>query len=74
VDVHIAVLERMYHKRLTAYRSVGYSIRSNGTETDTENGIYDDANYFEHVIQDISGAEKNILISSPFLHKKKIDD
>jgi len=26
------------------------------------------------VIQDISGAEKNILISSPFLHKKKIDE
>lgn len=74
VDVHIAVLERMYHKRLTAYRSVGYSIRSNGTETDTENGIYDDVNYFEHVIQDISSAEKNILISSPFLHKKKIDE
>src|SRR5665648_244703 len=74
VDVHIAVLERMYHKRLTAYRSVGYSIKSNGTETDTENGIYDDVNYFEHVIQDISGAEKNILISSPFLHKKKIDE
>ena len=74
VDVHIPVLERMYHKRLTAYRSVGYSIRSNSIETDTENGIYDEANYFEHVIQDISGAEKNILISSPFLHKKKINE
>jgi len=73
VDVHIPVLERMYHKRLTAYRSVGYSIRSNNTEIDTENGIYDEANYFEHVIQDISGAEKNILISSPFLHKKKLN-
>ena len=73
VDVHIPVLERMYHKRLTAYRSVGYSIRSNSTEINTENGIYDDANYFEQVIQDISGAEKNILISSPFLNKKKIN-
>lgn len=48
VDVYIAVLERMYYKRLTAYRSVGYSIRSNGTETDTKNGIYDDANCFMH--------------------------
>lgn len=73
VDVHIPVLERMYHKRLTAYRSVGYSVRANGTEHNIENGIYDVANYFEHVIKDIKDAEKNILISSPFLQKKKID-
>lgn len=73
VDVHVPVLERMYHKRLTAYRSVGYSIRSNGTEFNTENGIYDEANYFEHVIKDIRDADKNILISSPFLQKKKIN-
>ncbi len=73
VDVHIPVLERMYHKRLTAYRSVGYSIRSNGTEFNIENGIYDEANYFEHVIKDIGDSDKNILISSPFLQKKKIN-
>jgi len=73
VDVHIPVLERMYHKRLTAYRSVGYSVRSNGTEHNIENGIYDEANYFEHVVNDIRDAEKNILISSPFLQKKKIN-
>lgn len=73
VDVHIPVLERMYHKRLTAYRSVGYSVRPNGTESNTENGIYDDLNYFEHVIMDIRDAHKSILISSPFLQKKKIN-
>lgn len=73
VDVHIPVLERMYHKRLTAYRSVGYSVRSNGTEHNIENGIYDETNYFEHVVNDIRDAEKNILISSPFLQKKKIN-
>lgn len=73
VDVHVPVLERMYHKRLTAYRSVGYSVRSNGTEFNIENGIYDEANYFEHVIKDIRDADKNILISSPFLQKKKLN-
>ena len=73
VDVHIPVLERMYHKRLTAYRSVGYSVRSNGKSFNIENGIYDEANYFEHVIKDIRNAENNILISSPFLQKKKND-
>lgn len=72
VDVHIPVLERMYHKRLTAYRSVGYSVRSNGTEHNIENGIYDEANYFEYVIHDIRSVEKNLLISSPYLNKTKI--
>lgn len=73
VDVHIPVLERMYHKRLTAYHSVGYSVRSNGTQFNIDNGIYDEANYFEHVIKDIRNANKNILISSPFLQKKKLN-
>ena len=36
-------------------------------------GIYGEVNYFEHLIKDIKKAEKNILISSPFLQKKKIN-
>lgn len=73
VDVHIPVLERMYHKRLTAYRSVGYSIKTNAIELEEESGIYDDSNYFEYVLKDIDVAKKNILVSSPFLQKKKIN-
>lgn len=73
VDVHIPVLERMYHKRLTAYRSVGYSIKTNIMDSDTESGIYDNSDYFEHVLKDIAAAKKNILVSSPFLQKKKIN-
>lgn len=73
VDVHIPVLERMYHKRLTAYRSVGYSIKSYSEGIDIESAIYNETDYFEHVINDIKNAEKNILVSSPFMQKKKID-
>lgn len=73
VDVHIPVLERMYHKRLTAYRSVGYSIKTNIMDSDTESGIYDNSDYFEHVLKDIAATKKNILVSSPFLQKKKIN-
>lgn len=72
VDVHIPVFERMYHKRLTAYRSVGYSMKDNNSKEAIESGIYDKTNYFEHLTQDIKGAKKNILISSPYLQKKKI--
>jgi superfamily II DNA or RNA helicase len=73
VDVHIPVLERMYHKRLTAYRSVGYSIRTDEIDRDSFNGIYDDTNYFETLIQDINRARKSVIISSPFLMKKNVD-
>ena len=73
VDVHIPVLERMYHKRLTAYRSVGYSIKDNNSNEAIESGIFDEVNYFEYLIRDIKGAEKNILISSPYLQKKKVN-
>lgn len=73
IDVHIQVLERMYHKRLTAYRSVGYSIKTNIMDSDAESGIYNDSDYFEYVLKDIEGSKKNILVSSPFLQKKKIN-
>jgi len=74
VDVHIPVLERMYHKRLTAYRSLGYSIKDSESKETIENSIYDEANYFEYLIKDIKAAEKNILISSPYLQKKKVNE
>lgn len=73
VDIHIPVLERMYHKRLTAYRSVGYSMKTNIMDSDTESGIYDNSDYFEYVLKDIADAKKNILVSSPFVQKKKIN-
>lgn len=73
VDVHIPVLERMYHKRLTAYRSVGYSIKANTEGVGVESAIFNESDYFEHVVSDIKNAEKNILVSSPFMQKKKID-
>lgn len=74
VDVHIPVLERMYHKRLTAYRSLGYSIKDSDSKETIENSIYDEANYFEYLIKDIKAAKKNILISSPYLQKKKVNE
>lgn len=74
VDVHIPVLERMYQKRLTAYRSMGYSIRDNNFEETIESGIYDKTNYFDYLIEDIKRAGKNILISSPYLQRKKTDE
>lgn len=73
VDVHIPVLERMYHKRLTSYRSIGYSIKSDSIEPGNETEIYDELNYFEPMQKDIINAGKNLVISSPYLNKNKIN-
>ena len=72
VDVHIPVLERMYHKRLTAYRSLGYSIKTSSSTSDLESGIFDESNYLDSVLKDIESAKKDVLISSPYLQKNKI--
>lgn len=74
VDVHIPVLERMYHKRLTAYRSLGYRLKDGDSKELIGSSIYDETNYFKNLVQDIKVAEKNILISSPYLQKKKINE
>ena len=73
VDVHVPVLERMYHKRLTAYRSVGYNIKTWDDGSDVESVIYNETDYFSHVTNDIRNASKEILISSPYVQKRKVE-
>lgn len=72
VDIHVSVLGRMYQKRLNGYRAVGYSIKSsNDKNVSNTDGIYNTENYFEHVIEDIENAKTSIIISSPYIQKKK---
>lgn len=73
VDIHIPVLERMYHKRLSAYRSVGYKVKSSMESSQVKDVIYSDKDYFESVLLDITNAKKHIVISSPYLQKSKLD-
>jgi superfamily II DNA or RNA helicase len=66
IDVHVAMLERMYHKRAVAYASIGYKTLSNRNQTEQSNMIYD-AKSFEPVIRgDIAQAKVSVLIVSPF--------
>ncbi len=73
IDVHIPVLEKMYHKRLTGYRLVGYTIRSNQSDYRIGEGIYDANNHAANFEKDIEDARLSIVISSPYIQKKKID-
>lgn len=74
VDRHIPVFDHMYAKRLRAYKQIGYEICA-GIETATAkeaNAIFDIDNYGVVYRQDLSGALKEIVISSPGLRRDKV--
>ncbi len=75
VDSHISMFDRMYHKRLKAYKQIGYDIFSEtGAQKQTTNAIFDIDNYTDIYQNDLLTAEKEIIISSPSISGKKVYD
>lgn len=72
VDVHIPVLERMYQKRLKAYQSVGYQIGRTSTQTPESLRIFDGANYLPTLLEDLHRAKAQIILSSPYPKRQKM--
>ena len=73
IDVHISMAEKMYSKRLSTYKSVGYKIKAQGIESNLGDGIFDGHNYFEKFLKDINGCKDSIVISSPYIQKKRYE-
>lgn len=79
VDSHISMFDRMYYKRLKAYRQIGYDIYAKevtGAESknSVENAIFDGENYFSAYKKDLDSAKRELIISSPAISGKKVDD
>ena len=72
VDVHVGVLERMYHKRLKGYAAEGYKIKAQHQKNEEVNVLYTYQDYFHQLINDINASKKSIIISSPIMQKKKV--
>ncbi|MEF2838620.1 MAG: DEAD/DEAH box helicase family protein [Oscillospiraceae bacterium] len=68
VDIRVPMLERMYHKRLSGYAAIGYTVRGDKSALASENRIFSQEEYWELFSKDIRSAEKQILIASPYLH------
>ena len=68
VDIRVPMLERMYHKRLSGYASIGYTVRGDRTAPTAENRIFSQDEYWDTFSADISNAQRDILITSPYLH------
>lgn len=74
VDTHIRVLEKMYHKRLRAYKKIGYEICMNLTEMKQQvNAIFDTDSYGQIYERDLLEANEEVIISSPGLNKAKVN-
>ena len=76
VDVHIPMFDRMYGKRLKAYKESGYELISdtNGIKSESQisQSIYDASNYYDAYVQDLIQAKKNIIVSSPSLSGDRV--
>lgn len=75
VDSHISMFENMYYKRLKAYKHIGYDVFA-GKEAEKQdaNSIFDIDNYAEIYKQDLLKANSEIIISSPAISGKKVEE
>lgn len=71
VDVHVPMLERMYHKRLRGYSELGYQVKMSEQDESTSK-IYDSQEYAAAFAEDLSNATRSILIVSPYIQKNRI--
>ncbi len=71
VDIHVAVLERMYHKRLRGYAEIGYQAKAKeGGEQISV--IFDNNSFYKPFASDITEIRQEALIISPFLRKARV--
>ena len=72
VDIRVPMLERMYHKRLSGYAAIGYTIRGDKSAPAAENRIFSQEEYWDVFSLDIANVQRDILITSPYLHISQV--
>jgi superfamily II DNA or RNA helicase len=71
VDIHVAMLEKMYQKRLRSYAFIGYKAKGTSQPAEAVHSIFDNNNFFPIYSSDILAARNEILVVSPFLAKRR---
>jgi len=72
VDVHVAMLEKMYQKRLKGYAAIGYKAKATPLPIEKTHSIFDSGSFFSVYSTDILTARNEILIVSPFLTRRRL--
>lgn len=73
IDLHVKMLDNMYHKRLKAYALIGYKAKENSFSDSPTKIIYNKENFFPVYLKDIANTSKKLIIISPFVTKIKIE-
>jgi len=71
VDIQVGMLERMYQRRLNGYAAMGYKAKGEDISSTPMDIIYNRESFFPVFINDIAAAQKEILIVSPFVRKRR---
>jgi hypothetical protein len=72
IDVHVAMLERMYAKRVRGYTAIGYCAKSEGVLPPECNIIFDSSSFLPVFSADLLAAKRDVVIVSPFLTQSRI--
>ena len=72
IDVHVPMLEKMYHKRLTGYAAIGYKARTEIATCGSKDIIFDNTTFLPVYQNDLLTAAREILIVSPFLTRRRV--
>lgn len=72
IDIHVPMLEKMYHKRLAGYATIGYKARSESVPNESTDIIFDNQTFLSVYKNDLLNAEREILIVSPFVTKRRV--
>jgi superfamily II DNA or RNA helicase len=72
IDSNAEMLEKMYHKRLKGYESLGYQVATERQGTDVSSDIiYNQDTFQDRFLQDLSQARKSVVIVSPYVTMKR---
>lgn len=74
VDHSAQMLEKMYHKRLKGYASIGYQVCAEHETTEVNSDIiYDQITFQERFITDLSSGKRHVIIVSPYAALRRIN-
>jgi hypothetical protein len=71
VDVHVKMLEVMYHKRVSGYSGMGYKALSESCEAEKIGIIFNSRSFLPIFERDVHSAKHEIVICSPYLRRTR---
>lgn len=73
VDIHVRMLEKMYGKRQKGYALIGYKVKVENLVNSPTEIIFDKNSFYPVYINDIKTASNQVIIVSPFLTQRRIN-